>query len=913
MITAQQFQWIVDRLAAQYAALATAIQALSPAPTRATLATGNVGANNALTWTAVTPGGLGNTVTVALVVSGTSTPLSVAASGTAVTVNVATNGGGSPTSTAIQVAAAITGSVAASGLVTVAGTTGSSGAGVVAAVAATALSGALYGTLAPQLVQTGDATLLGAAETAALALDQGVTTDGLIDGVGVWGSFVNTLRAYLARVGQTGLVDGYLSANSLRVHEGFDQLHWLATRTRLSGANVFAGVSQPVGVVTLSGGGYATVTLRPTGAFATVTVTGGANTGITWTAANVGPGGNAITITYANPGAASRPLGVVVEGHAVTVNLATDSGSLVTSTAAQVITAVAASTAAAALLAGANAGSSTGAGVVGAVGPVSLSNRDTAVAWTAVTPGGYGNTVTIAYVVAGTGTSLTVGVSGTAVTVNVATDGSGNPTSTASQVVAAVAASAAAALLTGSTTATQVVSAVSATPLQGGAVPAVGSLAPLGTGSGATSTTNRAAQALQVAVTPAVGSASWVLYPSGATAFATITTPTANTAITWTAANSGTVGNAVTIRYVVTQVPSTSLTVGVSGTAVTVNLATNAGGTSTSTAAQVIAAVAANGSAAALLTGANAGGSSGAGVIGVAVGPVGLTNTRTKVLYTAVTPGPGGNSITVAYVVSGTNTALSVGVSSTAVTVNVATNGSGNPTSTASQVVTAVQGSGAAAALVTPSIPTGGQGDGIVAAVPATPLYGGNGPNLTRATDLLVTLLRSDLGSVTRAVSFAGSATPGTTVTLGAIPATLTVGQVSANTAVLYTAATPGVVGNSITVAYVDPGAPGVGLSVGVSVNAITVTLATTPLGVVYSTADEVAAAVQGSGAAAALVTASISGWGFGRVQPQAATNLLGGSGAERYYGITGATVTRGGEPGDTFTVSSVVERSVHL
>jgi primosomal protein N'' len=34
MITAQQFQWIVDRLAAQYAALATAIQALSPAPTR---------------------------------------------------------------------------------------------------------------------------------------------------------------------------------------------------------------------------------------------------------------------------------------------------------------------------------------------------------------------------------------------------------------------------------------------------------------------------------------------------------------------------------------------------------------------------------------------------------------------------------------------------------------------------------------------------------------------------------------------------------------------------------------------------------------------------------------------------------------------------------------------------------------
>ncbi len=68
----------------------------------------------------------------------------------------------------------------------------------------------------------------------------------------------------------------------------------------------------------------------------------------------------------------------------------------------------------------------------------------------------------------------------------------------------------------------------------------------------------------------------------------------------YTAANTGTGGNAVTVTYVVTGM-NTPLTVDVTGSAITVNVATGAGGAATSTGTQVAAAVLADPEAAALL------------------------------------------------------------------------------------------------------------------------------------------------------------------------------------------------------------------------------------------------------------------------------------------------------------------------
>jgi hypothetical protein len=85
-----------------------------------------------------------------------------------------------------------------------------------------------------------------------------------------------------------------------------------------------------------------------------------------------------------------------------------------------------------------------------------------------------------------------------------------------------------------------------------------------------------------------------------------------------------------------------------------------------------------------------------------------------EIIYTAQNYGTGGNSIRVRYVVSGNNTPLSVSVAGNDITVNLATNGSGVATSTASQVVAAVTGSGVASALVAASLAPGNSGAGVL-------------------------------------------------------------------------------------------------------------------------------------------------------------------------------------------------------
>lgn len=112
------------------------------ADTKATLLTGTVAANNALTFTSKAIGAAGNAISVALVKpAGNNQALSITVTGTAISVNLATGATGLVTTTATALASAIAGNTAANALVGVTNQTGSTGAGVVTELAATSLTG----------------------------------------------------------------------------------------------------------------------------------------------------------------------------------------------------------------------------------------------------------------------------------------------------------------------------------------------------------------------------------------------------------------------------------------------------------------------------------------------------------------------------------------------------------------------------------------------------------------------------------------------------------------------------------------------------------------------------------------------------------------------------------------------------
>ncbi|MBD59025.1 MAG: phage tail protein [Citromicrobium sp.] len=130
------------------AAVATAVVGIvatagdAQADVKATLETGVVPDDNALTFTAAKAGKLGNTITLALVdPAANDAALQVSVAGDAITVSLATGGDGSITTTAAQLVTAIEASAAADALVAVADTGTSDGSGVVTALPATALSG----------------------------------------------------------------------------------------------------------------------------------------------------------------------------------------------------------------------------------------------------------------------------------------------------------------------------------------------------------------------------------------------------------------------------------------------------------------------------------------------------------------------------------------------------------------------------------------------------------------------------------------------------------------------------------------------------------------------------------------------------------------------------------------------------
>ena len=87
------------------------------------------------------------------------------------------------------------------------------------------------------------------------------------------------------------------------------------------------------------------------------------------------------------------------------------------------------------------------------------------------------------------------------------------------------------------------------------------------------------------------------------------------------------------------------------------------------------------------------------------------------------------------------------------------------------------------------------------------------------------------------------------------VKASATTSLTGTNNDMTYTSKLVGVLGNTVSVRYVDPSGIDKTLSVSVSVNAITVNLATDGLGAITSTAALIKAAIQASSTANALVT----------------------------------------------------------
>lgn len=115
----------------------------------------------------------------------------------------------------------------------------------------------------------------------------------------------------------------------------------------------------------------ATITGSSVAASLTTALTG-LNNDLTYTADTAGAAGNDITVAYVNPGTASAALAVTVTGSAISVSLATDASSVITSTAALVRDAVNAHATASTLVTAANATGNDGTGVVTALAATNL-------------------------------------------------------------------------------------------------------------------------------------------------------------------------------------------------------------------------------------------------------------------------------------------------------------------------------------------------------------------------------------------------------------------------------------------------------------------------------------------------------------------------------------------------------------
>lgn len=222
--------------------------------------------------------------------------------------------------------------------------------------------------------------------------------------------------------------------------------------------------------------------------------------------------------------------------------------------------------------------------------------------------------------------------------------------------------------------------------------------------------------------------------------------------------------------------------------------------------------------------------------------------------YDAATPGEDGNLITISYVDPASNSAaLSVSVSGLDIEVSLATDGSGDITSTAAQIKAAIEAESDADDLVTATV--AGVGSNVQAAVTATSMTGGRSNGRWLIVDVVA-------GVAARLVAYD----------------------------LTYTSRVASSDGELISVANVDPSAINRPLSVSVTGQAIVVSLATDGSGAIdiaANSATNIAAAVQANAAANALVTVAIADGSGAVVQTTlGATNLT--NSADPYYILVG-------------------------
>lgn len=287
--------------------------------------------------------------------------------------------------------------------------------------------------------------------------------------------------------------------------------------------------------------------------------------------------------------------------------------------------------------------------------------------------------------------------------------------------------------------------------------------------------------------------------------------------LSFTAMADGAAGEEVAVEYVIPAAASSPLSVSVSaGGLVSVSLETDAAGNPVSTATQVLQALTTDPAASALVTANLAPGSDGSGVVSQAFGPVNLTRGATlaalendfaalatgfgtadsNVRFTAVEPGQAGEAVRVRFVdPEAPNQNINVSVEGQEITIYLATDATGDISTTAAQLASAVNADADARALVTASLKNTLTGAGVVEAVGWQNLDTGIHDGLT------------------------------------------------------YTARTRGAAGDNISITYLDPGLAGQPTSVNV-VNLgggaydIQVSLATDATGQIMATAQEVAEAI---------------------------------------------------------------------
>lgn len=199
----------------------------SAAEVKATLSTGVVASNNALTWTAKLAGVLGNKISVRLVdPKANDAALAITVSGQAITASLATGPTGTITTTAAALKTAIEANAAANALVGLANTGASTGAGALTAVGTTFLAGGVdeaFPLNTPVLVAGSrkEAARLGAAGTLPAAMDSIFDQAGAVvvvvrvaEGENDAGTLANVIGGTNAGTGQYEGVHAFLGAES---------------------------------------------------------------------------------------------------------------------------------------------------------------------------------------------------------------------------------------------------------------------------------------------------------------------------------------------------------------------------------------------------------------------------------------------------------------------------------------------------------------------------------------------------------------------------------------------------------------------------------------------------------------------------------------------------------------------------